>query len=72
MPWISRKRSMQEAVTNTSINFITTPLLWYFFIIPVLGVELPASAGIFVIVTFTTVSTLRAYMVRRYFHRKYK
>ncbi len=72
MPWISRKRSMYEAATNVAINFITVPLLWYFFIIPVLGVKVPTSVSIAVIITLTSVSALRMYVVRRWFHRRYK
>jgi len=71
MSWISQKRAMYEAATNVIINFITVPLLWYFFIIPITGIDLPHSANIFVIVTLTTVSVLRQYTVRRYFHKRY-
>ena len=72
MPWISRRRSLIEAGTNTAINFIVTPLLWYFFLVPVLDINVPASAHIFVVLTLATVSTARTYLVRRYFHRRNK
>ena len=70
MPWISRKQSMYEAATNVVINFMITPLLWFFFILPVLGITLPVRANFFVIFTLTAVSALRQYVVRRYFHMR--
>ena len=72
MPCISRKRSMYEAAVNTTINFITTPLLWYFFFVPVLHIDIPADASAYAVATLLLVSTIRAYAVRRHFHRRNK
>ncbi len=72
MPWISRKRAMYEAATNTAINFLVTPSIWYFFLVPVLHIDLPADTSAYVVLTFILLSTLRMYAVRRYFHRIHK
>lgn len=72
MPWVSRRRAIQEAVTNTAINFIVTPSVWYFFLVPVLHIDLPADASAYVVLTFLVISTVRMYSVRRYFHRIHK
>ena len=72
MPFISQRRSMIEALTNTIIQFIITPIIWLVIVIPVLGIDPPIAISVLLIIILSTASTLRMYLVRRYFNRRYK
>ena len=72
MAWVSRRRAMIEAITNTTIGFIVTPLVWFFFLIPVLELEHSWQTSWSILLTLAVSGTARSYLLRRYFHRSHK
>ena len=66
----SKKQSLLEAITNTSIGFIIS-LGATFLIFPIVGIESNAGKNIIITIFFTVISILRGYLLRRLFNKKH-
>jgi len=60
--------SLVEVVTNVSIGFVGSCLLWVFLVAPMVGVEGTVTQSFLITSIFTVWSVLRGYCVRRIFN----
>ncbi len=65
----SKKHSLIEAITNTSVGFIIS-LLSTFIIFPLVGIESTGTKNVIITLFFTAISILRGYVIRRFFNKK--
>lgn len=64
----SRIDSFMEALTNTVIGLVVSTVANYFVIPAVLGVHMTHSQNIALAATFTVISIVRSYVLRRAFN----
>ena len=67
----SKKQSLIEAITNTSVGFLIS-LGATFVIFPIVGIESNTGKNIIITIFFTVISILRGYLLRRLFNKKHK
>lgn len=65
----TKKQSLVEAITNTTVGFCIS-LLATFIIFPLVEIESTGTKNVIVTVFFTVISILRGYLIRRIFNKK--
>jgi hypothetical protein len=64
----TKKKSLIESVSNTSIGLITSFLI-QITLYPALGIPVTLSQNIFITFVFFMASIIRSYIVRRFFNK---
>lgn len=67
----SKKHSLIEAITNTTVGFGIS-LLSISIILPLMGFETSIEQNITLTIYFTLISIVRSYILRRIFNKKSK
>ena len=63
----SKRDSLMEAVTNTTVGFFVSLLTWA-ALAPIMGIPLVWSQNFIITAVFTVVSVIRSYILRRAFN----
>lgn len=64
----SRKQSLIESVVNVLVGYVVA-LISQLVIFPLFGVNLPLTDNLLISASFTIVSIVRSYLIRRVFNR---
>lgn len=63
----TKKQSLVEIIISTAIGFVVS-LISTFILFPIVGIESTSSKNVMVTVSFTVISIVRGYFVRRFFN----
>lgn len=64
----SRKMSIIETLANTTIGFVIA-VISQMILFPVFGIFVSMETNIYLVVSFTIISIIRGYVVRRFFEK---
>ena len=65
----TKKESLLESASNVLIGFTIT-IIASFIVYPMFGVQMSPLTNVWVTITFTLISLIRAYIIRRWFNKK--
>jgi membrane protein implicated in regulation of membrane protease activity len=65
----TKKESLAEATMNVMIGFLIT-MTASFVVYPMFGVIMSHWTNVWVTITFTVISLIRGYVIRRWFNKK--